>query len=184
MKRQDSVLNGLPHNHNDALPEANNGLNRVKVESGGIQTNSSTYELLEREEEEAVLTAARRGESNRIKSLLSQGANPSLSDQYGLTALHVAALKGHKEVVELLLDIQGRYRVDIECRDGEGQTPLHLAVEGGNPETVELMISRGADINSTTTAGATPLYIARTMGYEAIARMIQKKGDLGSYLTS
>lgn len=45
----------------------------------------------------AVLEAARRGDLNHLESLLDRDASVSFHDQYGLTALHVAAIKGHKE---------------------------------------------------------------------------------------
>ncbi|KAK6135782.1 hypothetical protein DH2020_030477 [Rehmannia glutinosa] len=121
---------------------------------------------------ESVLHAARRGELDVLESLLEKGAAMNFCDQYGLTALHVAAIKGNKDVVMMLVE----FGAVVECRDSEGHTPLHLAVEGGSVETVEVLINRGANMNAKTKKGATPLYIAKLMEYEDITQLLLDKG--------
>ncbi|XP_057784653.1 protein VAPYRIN-like [Salvia miltiorrhiza] len=124
------------------------------------------------EQGEAVLHAARRGELEVLESLLEKGANMNFCDQYGLTALHVAAIKGNKDAVMMLVE----FGASVEWQDAEGHTPLHLAVEGGSFETVEVLICRGANVNATTTKGATPLYISKLMEYEDITKLLLDKG--------
>ncbi|KZV34939.1 ankyrin-2-like [Dorcoceras hygrometricum] len=124
------------------------------------------------EQGEAVLHAARRGELELLKSLLDKGATTSFCDQYGLTPLHVASLKGHKDAVIMLIE----FGADIECQDAEGHTPLHLAVEGGSTETVEVLINRGANVNVKSKTGASPLYISKLMEDEDVTQLLLDKG--------
>lgn len=125
---------------------------------------------------EAVLMAARRGDIAGLSSLLRSGVTADYRDQYGLTPLHAAAIKGHTEAVGLLLD----FGSDVECRDNEGHTPMHLAVECGSVETTEALIDEGANVNAASESGATPLYIARIMGYQEIVELLLRRGAISS----
>lgn len=129
---------------------------------------------------EAVLHAARRGELELLESLLHKGATTNFCDQYGLTSLHVASLKGYKDAVMLLIE----FGADLECEDAEGHTPLHLAVEGGSTETIEVLINRGANVNVKSKAGATPLYISKLMEYEDVTQLLLDKGAAASCVAS
>lgn len=123
-------------------------------------------ETLERGEE--VLNAARRGDLSHLEFLLERDASVDFRDQYGLTAIHMAAIKGHKDVVMLLVE----FGSDLECTEAEGRTPLHMAAISGNKDTVEVLINRGANVNAKCNRGATPLQIAQTMGYEIITQFL------------
>lgn len=125
--------------------------------------------------------AARRGDLKRLEKLLDRGATTSYSDQYGLTALHAAAIKANKDVILLLLR---KMRVDLEMRDRDGHAPLHLAVESGSLETVELLIDSGVDVNAKSKSGATPLDMAQAMGYDGISRLLSRKGAFSTFSCS
>ncbi|KDP44718.1 hypothetical protein JCGZ_01218 [Jatropha curcas] len=131
-------------------------------------------EILERGE--TVLMAARRDDLEHLQSLLQKGASTNYCDQYGLTALHAAAFKGHKNIVSMLVE----FGVDLECQDNEGHVPLHLAVEGGSLETVEELVNRGANLNAKSNNGATPLYMAKTIGYNDISEFLVSRGASSS----
>ncbi|XP_058207300.1 protein VAPYRIN-like [Rhododendron vialii] len=141
--------------------------------------HTEVVNILERGE--AVLEAARRGDLNHLESLLDRDASVSFRDQYGLTALHVAAFKGHKDAVMMLVELGS---AELECRDHEGHTPLHLAVEGGHAEMVEVLVNRGANVNASSKKGATPLYLARAMGYDDISQFLVDSGAAASSLPS
>merc|ERR1719221_191688 len=62
--------------------------------------------------------------------------------------LHFAALEGHVQVVEFLLD-QG---VDGEATIVSYTSPLHLAALNGHSEVAALLLKRGADAEAVSLA--------------------------------
>uniref|UniRef100_A0A1D1Z2L3 RING-type E3 ubiquitin transferase n=1 Tax=Anthurium amnicola TaxID=1678845 RepID=A0A1D1Z2L3_9ARAE len=86
----------------------------------------------------------------------------------GITALHMAALNGHTESVQLLLDL-GACVSEITVEDGatidligSGSTPLHYAAYGGSAQCCQILIARGANLNAENANGWTPLMVARS----------------------
>ncbi|KAK0725017.1 hypothetical protein B0H67DRAFT_657907 [Lasiosphaeris hirsuta] len=67
--------------------------------------------------------AAAGGSYKDTKSLLKQGADPSLRTPFGWSALHWAASNGHKDVVELLLS----HGAEVNVKSDTGKTPLSMA---------------------------------------------------------
>ena len=61
----------------------------------------------------------------------------------GTSVLHVAALNGHLEIVEYLLE-QG---ADRDHPTNGIQTPLHLAALAGQLKVAQCLMTYGADIN-------------------------------------
>ncbi len=65
---------------------------------------------------EKLIEAAQCGNVTEVKAILLRGAQLiNQRDDRGATALHYAALGGHREVVEALVELGA----DINCRDGE-----------------------------------------------------------------
>ncbi|KAB2600233.1 E3 ubiquitin-protein ligase XBOS32 [Pyrus ussuriensis x Pyrus communis] len=86
----------------------------------------------------------------------------------GITALHMAALNGHVESIQLLLDL-GASVSKVTVQDGAtidligaGSTALHYAACGGNAQCCQILISRGSSLNAENANGWTPLMVARS----------------------
>ncbi|XP_057724883.1 protein VAPYRIN-like [Arachis stenosperma] len=157
-----------------------NGSDDVHVVDGNIGPDETHKDVVNDEEQgEAVFEAARRGDVRQLETLMKRGGGVgSYRDQYGLTALHAAAFKGHKDVV-LMLSEAG---TELECQDEEGHVPLHMAVEGGDIETVRVLVDKGVNVNAMNKRGATPLYMARVWGYDDICELLSSMGALPSSL--
>ena len=84
---------------------------------------------------EQLCAAAARGALRRLQSYQMAGADLSLVDPSGRTALHVAALHGFVEVVQFLL----ANMEEGEFKDMLGLTPLDYATSGGHSEVVRLL---------------------------------------------
>ncbi|XP_016112585.1 NF-kappa-B inhibitor delta-like [Sinocyclocheilus grahami] len=74
----------------------------------------------------ALLVAVTASQPDIVQDLLSLGADISICDVNGQTALHLAATYGFPRVMQVILF--AGLRVDLEARNFEGLTPLHCAV--------------------------------------------------------
>src|ERR1043166_9450043 len=71
-----------------------------------------------------LLSAARKGQAERITELLGKGAPVNADDKNGRTPLMLAAQHGHADVVKLLL-AKG---AQLDARDHQGWTAYGLAL--------------------------------------------------------
>lgn len=87
-------------------------------------------------ETDALLRAARSGNADTVKTLLtSPNVDVNGVDAEGNTALIEAARFGHDDVVEALLIA----KADVSVKNKQGKTALMLASEGGHDDCVRLL---------------------------------------------
>jgi ankyrin repeat protein len=93
---------------------------------------------------------------------------------YQNQAIHIAVIKGHKAIVELLL----RYGANINARNGSECTPLHFApAYRGNKEMTELLAAAGADPTIKDDADHTPFECAlQNKNQDAAMYLLDKFG--------
>lgn len=128
-----------------------------------------------------VASLANRGEASAGKSQTDQIALSKLVSRAadgGVTALHLAALNGHFDCVQLLLDLLAdvsattfHYGTAIDLI-GAGSTPLHYAACGGSLPCCQALIARGACRTSLNCNGWIPWDVARVWGKHGLESLL------------
>ncbi|XP_008217567.1 uncharacterized protein LOC103318096 [Nasonia vitripennis] len=90
----------------------------------------------------------------------------------GFTLLHLAAEKGHPDIIDHLLN----FKANVADRTDKGVIPLHLAVIKGNVDATKILILRGSNVNAKNIKGSTPLHLAAEYGCRKIASILLKYG--------
>jgi len=106
----------------------------------------------------ALIAATRdswHGRAEAVTVLLTNGADPHLSDAEGNTPLHHAARSTDPSVAALLCDAGAL----IEARNHEGVTPLGMACASGNWRLAKFLITHGAHTD-TDTGEASPALLS------------------------
>ena len=110
--------------------------------------------------------AAQDGNCRTLKKLLKKHPNLNTGN-----ALFYAALKGHTEACQILLDAGADPN---HTRLTEQGTPLHGATRNNHLPIIKLLLSRGADPARQTDEGRTPLDIARNRGYTEAQKLLHR----------
>lgn len=85
--------------------------------------------------------AVTKGLADIANILLDKGAASDFVDKdNGRTLLHIAALQGHRDMVETLLD----NKPDVNAKDNDGKTPLFYAGKYGHKIVADLLSKHGA----------------------------------------
>jgi ankyrin repeat protein len=98
-------------------------------------------------------------------------------DAGGSSILHLAAEKGRKEVVALLL-AEG---ASPEIKDRMGNTPVQSAAIEGHLDIVALLFEAGANLNTTNDYGLTPLLYSLFNDNRDIATFLLRNGANVNY---
>ncbi|XP_041522166.1 ankyrin repeat and sterile alpha motif domain-containing protein 1B isoform X14 [Microtus oregoni] len=114
-----------------------------------------------------------------LSNLLSiwRGPNVNCTDSSGYTALHHAALNGHKDIVLKLL----QYEASTNVADNKGYFPIHLAAWRGDVEIVKILIHHGPShsrVNEQNNENETALHCAAQYGHsEVVAVLLEELTD-------
>ena len=100
-----------------------------------------------------LLIAAKNGQLQEVRSLISQATDVNVRDEYGWTPLLWAAMNGHTDIVRVLL-VSG---ANPNTRNKYEWTPLMWAAGQGYTEIVRSLLSFGARINAQDRNGWTAL---------------------------
>ena len=98
------------------------------------------------------------GNMQEVRMALARGGDPNKKlGPKELTAVHVAAIRGHQEVVA----------------DNTGSTALHCAVCEGHQEVVALLLKQiGIVVHAALNNGVTALHVAAGKGHEEILTLL------------
>ncbi|CAN0147923.1 unnamed protein product [Lampetra fluviatilis] len=120
---------------------------------------------------EKLLVAAHRGRVGDVVELINRGA-PSAINKHGRSPLHLAASRGHAEVVRLLASAG----CNLDLQDDGGQTAVHRAVEAGSTAVLSVLLDEGCSLDRQDMSGSTALHEAAWKGYSQSVKLLVKAG--------
>jgi ankyrin repeat protein len=121
--------------------------------------------------------AARCGSLPSARDAVSSGADIQYRRSWyytlrDMTPLHMAALEGHADIVQVLL----QHRADPKATNPDLFTPLHAAARRGHAAAAALLLKAGADPNAMDQIFGTPLHEAVQRGHPEVVRLLLKAG--------
>ena len=119
-----------------------------------------------------LMNAARRGDVEKLKRLISAGADVNAIGKSKKTALHFAAAKGSERCLKVLLD----HGAGVNAKDSLDYTPVHEATKGGHSDCLKLLLAHGAFTEVVScggqAGGVTALTIAKRRGDRVCALLL------------
>ena len=129
--------------------------------------------------------AAYEGDVEQAKESLTALSNVNalrINVRYGgqRTLLHNAAVEGHADIVELLLEQQD---IDINSLNYPRSTPLVLAAWKGHTEVVKLLLAHAdIEVNKQNRHGHNALHWAAYNGHTEVVRLLLEHADIDTSL--
>ncbi|CAM9148183.1 unnamed protein product, partial [Sphacelaria rigidula] len=124
----------------------------------------------------ALHASAIRGDRELAVLLLDGGADVQTVEHVsGTSPLHVAAQRGHGEVVDVLV----RAGSSVNQRAVNGETPLYMAASRGEARAVAVLLGAKAD-PLLSCAGYTPLEIAVKLEFPDVVHEILHQAGIGA----
>jgi Ankyrin repeats (3 copies) len=115
--------------------------------------------------------AAKSGDVDSVKELLAEGIKPDAKNIRSVTPLWIAAARGHKSIVELLV---GTEHIDVNSLSISGRSPIFWPSALGMENIVALLIDAGADLSFVDENGDTAASIARREGHMRVVRILER----------
>ncbi|KAI9716676.1 MAG: hypothetical protein M1812_005214 [Candelaria pacifica] len=115
-----------------------------------------------------LVRAARENRTFKLPWLLATGTNPNHQNGPDDSALYIAAAKGHRRIVRLLIN----FGAAVNAKAQAGMNPLQIAVINNHIDVVRLLIDRGALVEELTPRYGNALQAAATLGRLEIARLL------------
>lgn len=124
-----------------------------------------------------LLFAAKKGDTTKVRALVSLGADVNARDERGMTALSLAAFNGDADTLHVLLE----WGADPGAGDQTGMTPLMWAVRRNQLAAVRTLLAAGANINAKGGDGSTALILAGYTGsMEVVGLLLAHGGDVNA----
>ncbi|XP_052822907.1 uncharacterized protein LOC106873009 isoform X2 [Octopus bimaculoides] len=111
-----------------------------------------------------------------VKCLITNGADISIRDDYGKTALMKAIMVKDSNIFHIIWQLRND-SISLLETDLQGKTLLHLAVEVQWEKCVLLLINNGASVNSCDNEGKIPLMLAASQGHNRIVEQLILAGS-------
>ena len=119
----------------------------------------------------AIHYAAYKGTIKLISLLIDYKANYLITNDHGLSILHIAAQSNN---VNILAYLHEYHNFSYSSTDKAGATSLHWAAYSGSIDALEFLYVNGVDINAKDKDGSTPLHLAVIAGKKNIILKLLK----------
>lgn len=120
-----------------------------------------------------LIKAVKGGNIELVKCLIAQKTiDVNKQNLEKNTALHEAAFKGNKELVDRLI----ASGADVNKQNSAGKAPIHRAVSANHLVVVKSLLNNGASINLQDSLGYTPCHYASFFGLREIAECLVGNG--------
>ncbi|KAL6628018.1 ankyrin [Neocallimastix sp. 'constans'] len=106
--------------------------------------------------------------------------NFNLQDKIGISSLHYAISRGHKDIAKLLINHPNINvnSLGVSLRGLYGIPPLSMAIYEGYEDVAELLLQKeNIDIHPTNILFFDPLVVASTYGYEKIVKLLLNRPE-------
>uniref|UniRef100_A0A8C1E2G1 Ankyrin-1 n=1 Tax=Cyprinus carpio carpio TaxID=630221 RepID=A0A8C1E2G1_CYPCA len=134
--------------------------------------NNAQVDAKAKDDQTPLHCAARMGHKELVKLLLEHKANPDSATTNGLTPLHVAVHHNNLDVVKLLVSKGGSPHITI-------WDALHIAAKQNQLEVASSLLQYGANANSESLQGITPLHLASQEGQpDMVVLLISKQANV------
>ena len=126
---------------------------------------------------EVIIMAVEAGVEAVLELLLSHGADLSVRNTRGQSLLHLAASRGHCDILRRLLEA-GADLLSVTEADSEGLTPLTSAILGDQAEAARLLLlhSGSGILEAVDSSGRSALDIAIYQGSTAMVELLLDSG--------
>ncbi|MCD4652545.1 ankyrin repeat domain-containing protein [bacterium] len=119
-----------------------------------------------------LLNAIYKGKLYEVEKLIREGADVNFRNNKQMTALHLAAERGHKYIAKLLIEAGAL----IEAKDIRQQRPLHYAVKNRRIRTVNLLLESSACVSALDNLDKSPLHWAAENGHLEVIKILLEAG--------
>lgn len=117
-----------------------------------------------------------------LSLLIDAGANVNAIDKLEYTPLHLAAMAKNDQV-ENYITLLIKFYANVNVKDVNGDTPLQVGIKHQRPNdwykftnAARILIDHGADVNTWSNIGTTPLHRAADKGYKEIINLLLERG--------
>lgn len=122
---------------------------------------------------DALMFACISGKRDIIEPILLKKANVDFRSKAGISAVMVAADRGHDKILKLLID---EYHAGFDHKMKNGANALTFAISAKHLDCVEFLLSAKADPNEALKDGTTPIMIAAERNHPAMIQLLIKNG--------